>query len=64
MGGELAPAGLRSGPKIFVVNNDVVSAAHSSGSKLPRHRFCVRLQGSVFDQRCALKKTSIQRTDT
>ncbi|PMU24023.1 hypothetical protein C1X89_07525 [Pseudomonas sp. GP01-A8] len=31
MARELAPAGLRSGPKIFG------SAAHSSGSKLPRH---------------------------
>ncbi|POA28459.1 hypothetical protein C1884_21590 [Pseudomonas sp. GW460-R15] len=37
---ELAPAGLRSGPKIFAVSIDFVSAAHSSGSKLPRHGQC------------------------
>ncbi|AXA52884.1 hypothetical protein CEQ51_00420 [Pseudomonas thivervalensis] len=35
---ELAPAGLRSGPKALAV------AAQPSGSKLPRHRFsCVQL---------------------
>ncbi|TPV54722.1 hypothetical protein FJ692_20805 [Pseudomonas fluorescens] len=35
---ELAPAGLRSGPKIDIrVGYRFGSAAHSSGSKLPRH---------------------------
>ncbi|MBA4361778.1 MAG: hypothetical protein C0411_13775 [Pseudomonas sp.] len=35
MARELAPAGLRSGPKITVLIQDFASAAHSSGSKLP-----------------------------
>ncbi|OPG68780.1 hypothetical protein B1219_29375 [Pseudomonas ogarae] len=34
MARELAPAGVRSGPRIFAV------AAQPSGSKLPRHKRC------------------------
>ncbi|TPG75439.1 hypothetical protein EAH78_21545 [Pseudomonas arsenicoxydans] len=47
MARELAPAGLRSGP-IFV------SAAHSSGSKLPRHMYCIncRTVGKKMPAHC------------
>ncbi|MVV50867.1 hypothetical protein EJA72_21880 [Pseudomonas sp. PB120] len=37
---ELAPAGPRSGPKIFAAAENFVRAAHSSGSELPRHSLC------------------------
>ncbi|AXP04384.1 hypothetical protein DZG01_15895 [Pseudomonas fluorescens] len=41
MARELAPAGLRSDPRIFA------PAAQSSGSKLPRHRDRVQAEGQL-----------------
>jgi hypothetical protein len=46
---ELVPAGARSG--LFVLSNKAGTAAQSSGSKLPRHRFCATSTDRHYPQR-------------
>ncbi|MVV47907.1 hypothetical protein EJA72_06545 [Pseudomonas sp. PB120] len=65
MARELAPAGSRSDPNIPAERGrQAATAAQSSGSKLPRHRFAQRSRPARLSRRMRLVSTAVSPIPT